>query len=358
MKIIQKKIVKPINDKIINNFPYYSFLLSDQRYRYNGEINNTSRRVFILKENGPILALLSYQIIKSRFGYHLKCLHTPAFSKHFFNLEANRQNQVIKYINNLIEKVATKNKCFLARLEYMIPKESKYKPLIKFIQTKSKDAPIQAVDATITQQINISQSQDILLSNMRSSTRLNIKKLLKQTDISVEISQDAKFLDYFFKFHNQTRLLKHYKEKPESVIRQEIGCYLDKMVYFPVAFYRGEPIGVWICVQFGKYFANYLAALDVNMRKQNMRASYLLFWESLLKAKNLGCEIFDLWGGMKPDDYNKRTKWDGINSFKRGFGGNTLHYMHIQDIPITPKYFIYNIYSKHRTRKMGYYLDW
>ncbi len=67
-------------------------------------------------------------------------------------------------------------------------------------------------------------------------------------------------------------------------------------------------------------------------------APYLLHWQAMSDAKQLGLEFYDFWGvetsgGATP----------GFARFKLGFGGQTVSYSRAYDIiQNKPLYYIYN----------------
>jgi len=67
-------------------------------------------------------------------------------------------------------------------------------------------------------------------------------------------------------------------------------------------------------------------------------AAYLLQWESIKAAKRRGCAIYNFWGIAPPD--KPHHPWRGLTLFKQGFGGELRAYIHAQDLPLTPRYWL------------------
>jgi lipid II:glycine glycyltransferase (peptidoglycan interpeptide bridge formation enzyme) len=85
-----------------------------------------------------------------------------------------------------------------------------------------------------------------------------------------------------------------------------------------------------------------------------------MFWESVKLAKQLGCTVLDLFGGMTPPSYiGSKHPWRGVSSFKESLGGEKIVYMHSRDLLLNkPKYWLYYIYSYIRTMLKGYTIKW
>ena len=61
----------------------------------------------------------------------------------------------------------------------------------------------------------------------------------------------------------------------------------------------------------------------------------------------IGCNYYNFWGIAPPD--KPKHPWAGLSVFKKGFGGFEEAYLHAQDFPISPKYYLN--YVVERVRK-------
>jgi lipid II:glycine glycyltransferase (peptidoglycan interpeptide bridge formation enzyme) len=63
-------------------------------------------------------------------------------------------------------------------------------------------------------------------------------------------------------------------------------------------------------------------------------------------------QFYNFWG-VAPE--NKPTHpWQGLTTFKLGFGGERHHFLHAQDLPLSPFYWISFWYQKLWNWKRGY----
>lgn len=64
-------------------------------------------------------------------------------------------------------------------------------------------------------------------------------------------------------------------------------------------------------------------------------ASYLLQWEMMRRARELGSRVHDLWG-IAPEGAGPEHPWHGVGLFKKGFGGRVVHWAGTWDVVVNP----------------------
>jgi len=64
-------------------------------------------------------------------------------------------------------------------------------------------------------------------------------------------------------------------------------------------------------------------------------ASYLLQWEMMRRARELGSRLHDLWG-IAPTDAGPEHAWHGVGLFKKGFGGRVARWAGTWDVVVDP----------------------
>jgi peptidoglycan pentaglycine glycine transferase (the first glycine) len=64
-------------------------------------------------------------------------------------------------------------------------------------------------------------------------------------------------------------------------------------------------------------------------------ASYLLQWEMMRRARELGSRTHDLWG-IAPDGAGPEHAWHGVGLFKKGFGGRVVRWAGTWDVVVNP----------------------
>jgi lipid II:glycine glycyltransferase (peptidoglycan interpeptide bridge formation enzyme) len=93
--------------------------------------------------------------------------------------------------------------------------------------------------------------------------------------------------------------------------------------------------------------------------ERNLMAPYLLQWEGIKLAKQLGCKYYDFWG-ISPAPrageastcfhnlcWSATHRWTGVTRFKAGFGGSVKEYPQAVDVVLSGwKYGVYRLVRK------------
>ncbi len=195
--------------------------------------------------------------------------------------------------------------------------------------------------------ININKSEDVLLAEMKSKTRYNIRLAEKKGILIKSYSYENRDNKYFSDFLRLTKIM----AKRQGITPHPDVYYQKMFEQIPVgilklyiAEYQGKIVATDLIV-FYKKTATYLhGASDDEYR--NVMAPHLLKWREILDAKKAGCNKFDF-GGIKLE--SKNNNWQGITRFKLGFSQNTepTKYLGSYDLVLNPpKYFLYRLIQK------------
>ncbi len=197
-------------------------------------------------------------------------------------------------------------------------------------RVKKSLSDIQPPDTVL---LSLEQSEENLLSNMKSKWRYNIR-LSEKKGVKVKTfdSESDGFNEAFESFFHLFTLTSqrdgvqfHKKEyyldllsrgKKES---ENKGENIKVRLY--LAFHEEEALA-GIIVLFSKREAVYLYGASGNT-KRNLMPSYLLQWKAICDAKKEGCPVYDFYGC--PPDENEKHPMHGLFLFKTGFGGHIVH---------------------------------
>jgi lipid II:glycine glycyltransferase (peptidoglycan interpeptide bridge formation enzyme) len=342
-------------DEYILKLENYSFVLSDAKFRYWENTPQESFR-YLIFDNDEFVGVVGGVIDRVKiFGNYLECKHNPMLVS---GLEEDRKINILREIFKKLQQIGYGNNCFLIRVSPLLQYDEIFDKVC--LEFNAKESPMQPQDAMISQYFDMSKSEDDLRHDMSSSTRNNINKLLKNSDVNVEVVRDSSAFDIFINFYNQTKDLKGYRGKGAEALIDEFKYQMDRgMLYFLIGYFKDKPIAIWQNSSIGKYMHVYQAGSDVEFREKNVRITYLLFWESVKLCKELGVDILDLFGGMLPEGYEgKNNPWKGVNDFKMSLGGNKITYMHPRDIPLKQYYTLYLPYARFRVEQRGHTVDW
>lgn len=187
--------------------------------------------------------------------------------------------------------------------------------------------------------LDLQGNEEEWLARMKPKTRYNIR-LAQKKDVRV---RDGSKEDYawLYRMYAETSLRDGFIIRPESYYRTvwetfQSGAMLDILV----AEDGGEPVAALFLFHFaGK--AWYLYGMSGNQSREKM-PNYLLQWQAMIRAKDLGCFHYDLWGA--PDIFDESDSMWGVFRFKEGLGGTVLRTPGAWDYPCRPAY--YKLYTQ------------
>ena len=194
--------------------------------------------------------------------------------------------------------------------------------------------------------IDITVNEEELLSSMKQKTRYNLK-LAERKNIKISNHQHSvigsNHVDEFLRLVKATAERKGVRFHPENYYRKMIEIIPENILKLYCAEYNNKVIAANLVAFYGDTATYLHGATDDEYR--NVMAPYLLQWQAIKDAKNMGCTKYDF-GGVKTGENNN---WSGITKFKLGFSQNTkpIVFSGSYDIVINPvKYWMYRIIQK------------
>ncbi len=174
--------------------------------------------------------------------------------------------------------------------------------------------------------INITKSEGELLAEMKSKTRYNIRLAEKKSVIvtSEQGSINSNYVDEFIRLNKITAKRDRITTHPESYYRKMLEIIPEENIKLYIAEYKGSVVAANIIVFYGNT-ATYLHGASDN-EYRNVMAPYLLQWQAIMDAKEMGYKKYDF-GGIKTGIMNHKSgiknNWQGITRFKAGFSPST-----------------------------------
>ncbi len=307
---------------------------------------SVGRETFFLEKDE-----ISASIIEHKLPIIGNYFYIPRFS-------SKKHNPEFKIFLEELIMLAKKEKASWIRMD--IDSEKELKLLKDSINLKINKAPhdVQPREVFI---IDISKSEEDILSDMKPKTRYNIRLAEKK---GIEISSYShsdpgaqKFLGEFLKLNRimsersgiSTHSDRYYKKMFESIPGDFLRLYVAK--------YKDRVLAVDVVV-FWENTAIYLHGASSNEHR-NLMAPFLLKWHEILDAKKRNIKHFDL-GGIRyqtlekekdccKSDFQKIMKkkkndWSGITRFKLGFSksASPVIFLGSYDLIVNPvKYWLY-----------------
>ena len=165
---------------------------------------------------------------------------------------------------------------------------------------------------TKTIQIDLTQSEKKILSQMKKDTRYSIRKAEEQALQIIKSTHLEKFRQTWKKSVGWQKYVPSLKSL--GLLKKAFG---EKAVFL-----LASSLGGTIILLTDKTAYYYYAFTSKEGRKKS--AQYFLVWEAIKLAKKRGCKIFDFEGIYDPRFPIK--SWKGFSHFKKSFGGREIEY--------------------------------
>jgi len=185
--------------------------------------------------------------------------------------------------------------------------------------------------------LNLEKTEEELLIGMKPKTRYNIN-LAQRKGVKVREGGQADLIDVWQLFL-ETAKRNNIRLHPQSYYFKMWEHLSPANLKILIAEYEGKPLSAMLMTLFGDT-ATYLHGGSSSRMKEAM-APYVLHWEAIRLAKQLGYKAYDF-GGISTTN----TDWAGITRFKKGFGGYEVTYPGAYDLIYSPIW--YNVYKQGR----------
>ena len=206
----------------------------------------------------------------------------------------------------------------------------------------------QTIQPQCTILLDLTPDPEAILARMKSKTRYNIR-LAARKGVAVR-EGTAEDLSGFYRLmqitgqrdgfgtHSEAYYeTAHQLFVPQGLARLFLATFEDQILAGIMAFAFGQ-----------RAWYMYGASSDEH---RNLMPNYLLQWEAIKWARERGCLTYDLWGipdeeeALLEGEFLKRSDglW-GVYRFKRGFGGQVVHYLGAYDYVYSP--LLYRLYDK------------
>lgn len=250
-----------------------------------------------------------------------------------------------KDIITALQKIGKENNCIFIQLE----------PNSIFTQNdakKMKEIALRpAAHPLFTQytfQLDLTQSEEMLLKHMHPKTRYNIKIAQKHhVEITKEDTNEG-FDTYWQLMDETTRRqgfyahTKKYHEKMwETLSSQKDGLQGHLFIgrYQPENQKHTIPLVAWILFTF--HNALYYPYGASSSQYRNVMASNLMMWEAIKFGKEKNLKVFDMWGSLG-ETPNEKDPWYGFHRLKMGYGPTLVKFLGSYDLVLNP--LLYNAY--------------
>jgi len=201
-------------------------------------------------------------------------------------------------------------------------------PISNFQFPISKTIDVQPSQTLV---LNLSKGEGELLKEMHQKTRYNIRLAEKRGVKISEVGRQG--LEEFWRLMSETSGRDDFRLHGRNYYEEMIKIN-SKFIKLFLAKYKGKVIAANIVSFFGDS-ATYMHGASSN-EDRNVMAPYLLQWQAIKLACELGIKYYDFYG-------IDEKKWPGVTRFKKGFGGREKKYPGTFDLIFDKGW--YNIYK-------------
>ena len=345
-----KTEIKEITDKVpwedfsLKSHPN-TFLQSWNWGQFNLELGRSIYRlgVFESEKLVGIALLIKYE---TKIGNYLYCPRGPIID--WKNLS------VLDSIINRSKDIAKEENAFFLKFDPLLEEVPGNREIFKKRGFTPAVAFVQVEDAWL---LSLEKSEEELLMDMRKTTRYLIRHEPKK-GVQVEMSDKMDDIKHFTDLLYSTASRKNFVNHPKDYyIKQFKILSKDNQMRIFKSVKEGKVLAMAVVAFYGN-MAYYLHGASVENAQD---AGYPIQWEIIKEAKRRGLKTYNFWGVVKDKNFRPGHPWYGFSLFKRGFGGYKYTYIRAQDLPLSPKYWLYRYSEKSRKLmnriKTGYWED-
>jgi len=304
-----------------------SFLQSGEWLKFQSFIG---RKTFSYN-NGKIKA----NIIQHDLPFGKNYLYIPHGPEIYFDeISGGIKNELAQFVAYL-KKIAHEEKSIFIKIE---PLDDKVMEVIHEFGFKKSSKKIQPQRSVV---VDLSKSEDELLSSMHHKTRYNIRVGEKKGLLLREKND----LDSFWKLLRNTAKNDNFSTHDKSYYEKLLNTpeFNIKTVFVehdarPLDNVRDKLMAGAILLTFEDTVYYLHGAMDREYK--SWMAPYLMHWEIIKLAKEQGYHYYDFWG-------IDAKHWPGVTRFKLGFGGQQIEHPGSFDLPVSKIwYLIYKVARK------------
>lgn len=243
-----------------------------------------------------------------------------------------KDREVVSAFVKEVKKIAYLNDCAFVRVRPQLISDDFSKKLFKDLGFA--DSPMH-LHAQLTNQLDITKSEDEILAGMRKNTRYEVRKAEKEK-IKIISSKEPNEIKKFYDLQLETAVRQKFVPFPFEYLREQFKVFAENNLALLYSAYFGKKLLAQAFIIFygNEAVYHYGASTDEG---RNHPGAYLIQWEAIREAKKRGLKRYNFWGVAN----DPKHRFYGLSIFKRGFGGEDIEYLPAQDLVINyPKYLI------------------
>ncbi|OGY37374.1 MAG: hypothetical protein A3E36_03025 [Candidatus Andersenbacteria bacterium RIFCSPHIGHO2_12_FULL_45_11b] len=315
-------------DSFIASTSYGSFLQTWAWGEMHRELGELYWRL-IIEHNNKIVAVALVLRRGIKLGY--SWLYVPRGPVFANGLSQEEQAHVWELFEEKISSLAQESGAFFARIdpawdtainEYSIP-----------ASWRKSSREVQPMHTLL---LPLAPSEDVLQAKLHSKTRYNIK-IAQKKGVTVSYSTDVRDVEPFLQASREVQKRTGFSYHPDDYYRvmidvlgrQGLPAGQAGMVELATARADDEVLAAHVMLYANK-IATYAHGASIPSKRSYM-APTLLYWDTIMRAKEKGMDVYDFFG-VAPENADPTHSWAGITRMKMGFGGHRVSYVGAYDL--------------------------
>jgi peptidoglycan pentaglycine glycine transferase (the first glycine) len=336
---IKKITDKNTWNKALERFKYSTMFLSWEWAEFERSVGSKFESWGVFDED-TVVGLIPIKVISAKRGKYLHVRHGPL-------IDWSNETLVEEVVSFLKDKAVEKDSHFI-RISPLISKTKENEDTLKsfgFVPSNTH-----ATDAELTVVLDLTKDEEVILSEMRKTTRNLIRKAQK-LGIVVEHVSDLSLFEDFSKVYLDTVERQKWTAYSVDYIKKEYLIFSkEKGAEMFLAYFEGKPISASIFIKHRDQVIYHYSGSVTEFR--NIPSAYLLHWEAIKYFKSLGFLIYNFWG-VSPEN-KKNHPWYGLSLFKRGFTNQEMEFIHAHDLIVNQFAYLTRIYEYLESKLRGY----
>lgn len=260
-----------------------------------------------------------------------------------------QDRSAVEEIFQSIRAVAAQERCAFVRLRPQLRHSEQNLTLLAELGCQKAPMHLHAEHTVI---VDLTQSEEELLANLRRQTRYDVRRGEK-LGIKVEFGNSTELFQEFHTVQAQTAERQGFVPPSLKMLLAERQAFGEQARIYVAKSEAGEPIAYGLIIWSGKE-AEYFEAASTELHLK-LPGSVNLLWHAMRDLKALGLERFNLWGIAPTDPKTGKTvsghRYAGVTTFKTGFGGEVVEFVSAQDIVLQPARYLLNVVVERLRKK-------
>ena len=234
-----------------------------------------------------------------------------------------------------IRQTATAEKCVFVRMRPQLKASQQNVSMLEKYGLRRSPMHLAAEHTVI---IDLTKTEDELLSDMRRQTRYDVRRATK-LGIEVEKTNTEKVFKEFHKVQADTAKRQNFIPPDLKTLLAEREAFGDQAEIYIAKSAEGKAVAYGLIIKDGLEGDYFEAASTILNHK--LPGAHALLWQAMCDLKSEGYQRFNLWGIAPAGQPNHR--YAGVTTFKTGFGGEVVEYVPAHDLIISKVKYLKNL---------------